>query len=211
MFTFFILITALAARVVDAQMPENQFTAAEQSELFTFDEGGETEINKAIEVLNMGTRDEVLIQLVKRLEMIVSIEDQGSLLEDKIDEHLNEQEEKDALAEYEKEINPSIAIPDPQLSGLNGLMGAVGTGLGGMMNMGGSLLAGVGNLLGLGVGGMEPGSSTSDRDYIYQVKIAYDQHLHDIDCISDSMIYCSCALKRCHVSKNVTDGLNIYF
>ena len=98
---------ALAARVVDAQMPENQFTSAEQSELFTFDEGGLSTVDKAIEVLNTGTKDEVLIQLVQKFESIfVSIEDQGSLLEDKIDEHLNPEQEKEAQADYDREVNP---------------------------------------------------------------------------------------------------------
>jgi hypothetical protein len=47
---------ALAARVVDAQMPENQFSVAEQSEFFTFQEDGEghRSVDKAIEVLNSG-------------------------------------------------------------------------------------------------------------------------------------------------------------
>jgi hypothetical protein len=47
---------ALAARVVDAQMPENQFTSAEQSELFTFqDQEDGHGAEKAIEVWNSRT------------------------------------------------------------------------------------------------------------------------------------------------------------
>lgn len=106
------LLSALAARVVDAQMPESQFTLAEQSELFTFDEGGASSVNKAIEILNTGTKDDVLIQLVQQFESIfVSIEDQGSLLEDKIDEHLNADEEIAAQAEYDREVNPPPPPP----------------------------------------------------------------------------------------------------
>jgi hypothetical protein len=67
-----------------------------------------------------GTKDDVLIQLVKQFEEIfVSIEDQGSLLEDKIDEHLNEEEEMEAQAEYEREINPpkpQVPAPAPNFS-----------------------------------------------------------------------------------------------
>jgi hypothetical protein len=100
-------VSALAARVVDAQMPENQFTSAEQSELFTFTEGEKGNVDKALEVLNTGTKDEVLVQLVQKFESIfVSIEDQGNLLEDKIDEHLNPEEEKEAQADYDREVNP---------------------------------------------------------------------------------------------------------
>ena len=98
--------------MVDAQMPESQFTLAEQSELFTFDEGGASSVNKAIEILNTGTKDDVLIQLVQQFESIfVSIEDQGSLLEDKIDEHLNADEEIAAQAEYDREVNPPPPPP----------------------------------------------------------------------------------------------------
>lgn len=93
-------------------MPESQFTLAEQSELFTFDEGGASSVNKAIEILNTGTKDDVLIQLVQQFESIfVSIEDQGSLLEDKIDEHLNADEEIAAQAEYDREVNPPPPPP----------------------------------------------------------------------------------------------------
>ena len=106
------IFLALAARVVDAQMPENQFTQAEQSELFTFEEGGVSSVNKAIEILETGTRDDVLIQLVQNFESIfVSIEDQGSLLEDKIDEHLNADEEIAAQADYDREVNPPPPPP----------------------------------------------------------------------------------------------------
>ena len=93
-------------------MPESQFTLAEQSELFTFDEGGVSSVSKAIEILNTGTKDDVLIQLVQQFESIfVSIEDQGSLLEDKIDEHLNADEEIAAQAEYDREVNPPPPPP----------------------------------------------------------------------------------------------------
>lgn len=88
-------------------MPENQFTSAEQSELFTFTEGEKGNVDKALEVLNTGTKDEVLVQLVQKFESIfVSIEDQGNLLEDKIDEHLNAEQEKEAQADYDREVNP---------------------------------------------------------------------------------------------------------
>jgi hypothetical protein len=42
----------------------------------------------------------------------VSIEDQGSLLEDMPEEHLNEEETKEAEAELEREINP-VRLPPP--------------------------------------------------------------------------------------------------
>ena len=41
---------ALSARVVDAQMPDNHFTTAEQSELMTFDEDKEGCLEQALKV-----------------------------------------------------------------------------------------------------------------------------------------------------------------
>jgi hypothetical protein len=99
---------SLSARVVDAQMPENQFTQAETSSLLTFEEDDRDSLEKVIETLNRGSRDAVLASVFEQFtrgdqKWITSIEDQGSLLEDKPDEHLNEDEEKQAELEYELE------------------------------------------------------------------------------------------------------------
>ena len=95
-------------------MPENQFNLQEQQELFTFTEDGESSVEKAVELLKHGIKDEVLIKLVQKHENIfVSIEDQGSLLEDKPEEHLTGDEEKEAMDEYELEIRPP---PPPSLT-----------------------------------------------------------------------------------------------
>ena len=85
---------AMAARVVDAQTPDNQFTAGEKAELMKFHDadddknnnsnnsGNSNNITAAIE--NLG--DEALIEFVKHYQsIIVSIEDQGSLLADNKD------------------------------------------------------------------------------------------------------------------------------
>ena len=96
-------------------MPENQFNLQEQQELFTFTEDGESSVEKAVELLKHGIKDEVLIKLVQKHENIfVSIEDQGSLLEDKPEEHLTGDEEKEAMDEYELEIRPPPPPPPPQ-------------------------------------------------------------------------------------------------
>ena len=113
----FLQFPALAARVVDAQMPENQFNLQEQQELFTFTEDGESSVEKAVELLKHGIKDEVLIKLVQKHENIfVSIEDQGSLLEDKPEEHLTGDEEKEAMDEYELEIRPPPPPPPQSLT-----------------------------------------------------------------------------------------------
>ena len=98
-------------------MPENQFNLQEQQELFTFTEDGESSVEKAVELLKHGIKDEVLIKLVQKHENIfVSIEDQGSLLEDKPEEHLTGDEEKEAMDEYELEIRPPPPPPPPSLT-----------------------------------------------------------------------------------------------
>ena len=51
-------------RVVDAQMPDNQFTSAEQSELMTFTDQREASLEGAIRVLISGVHEEVLIKLL---------------------------------------------------------------------------------------------------------------------------------------------------
>ena len=98
-------------------MPENQFNLQEQQELFTFTEDGESSVEKAVELLKHGIKDEVLIKLVQKHENIfVSIEDQGSLLEDKPEEHLTGDEEKEAMDEYELEIRPPPPPPPQSLT-----------------------------------------------------------------------------------------------
>ena len=110
-YLIYIRLTALAARVVDAQMPENVFNLQEQQEMFTFQEDGQSSVDKAVELLNCGIKDDVLIKLVQRHEsLFVSIEDQGSLLEDKPEAHLTSSEEVEAEEEYQREIRPNSGV-----------------------------------------------------------------------------------------------------
>lgn len=98
---------ALAARVVDAQMPDNIFTAEEQAELLKFDDKDkEAEIEKVKNVIMSGTSDPVLEQFVEKhgRHLLEYIEDNDFLLVDKEDEHLNEEERKEAEAEFEREV-----------------------------------------------------------------------------------------------------------
>lgn len=106
---------ALAARVVDAQMPENHFNSNEHFLKFDFDGDGDAaegseklaEGRDVAEVLLSGTADPVMLTVVMRLQhLLKSIEDHELLLEDKIDDHLNEEEERQAEEEFEKELAP---------------------------------------------------------------------------------------------------------
>ena len=57
-------------------------------------------------------KDEVLACVVRQFgEHVVSIEDQGSLLEDIPDLHLNEQQELEAELEYEQVENELLITP----------------------------------------------------------------------------------------------------
>ena len=88
-------------------MPDNLFNSDEIGELFTFQEDDGSSVDKAMVLLDSGVKDDVLIKLVQSNEnLFVSIEDQGSLLEDKPEAHLTADEEVAAQDEYEKEIQP---------------------------------------------------------------------------------------------------------
>ena len=109
----------LAARVVDAQMPDNHFTTSQTSQLMDFRESESLEKTQEaiLEVLSHGTQDQVLRKLVDKTSkflfpsLLASIEDQGSLLEDNIESHLNEQERAAAEEEFEKEVALELAPP----------------------------------------------------------------------------------------------------
>eukprot|EP01041_Mallomonas_annulata_P014652 gene14652-31171_t len=102
----------LSARVVDAQMSDNHFTAAEKAELL----GLSTELSlesdeimvDAMAVGNSGgTRlDTVFRQMIEiqGRTTLKALKDQDPFMEDQEDEHLNEQERKEAEEEYLKEI-----------------------------------------------------------------------------------------------------------
>ena len=99
-------------------MPDNLFNSDEIGELFTFQEDGESSVDKAMILLDSGVKDDVLIKLVQsNVNLFVSIEDQGSLLEDKPEAHLTADEELAAQDEYEKEIQP-IQLIQPILIGV---------------------------------------------------------------------------------------------
>ena len=99
-------------------MPDNLFNSDEIGELFTFQEDGESSVDKAMVLLDSGVKDDVLIKLVQsNVNLFVSIEDQGSLLEDKPEAHLTADEELAAQDEYEKEIQP-IQLTQPILIGV---------------------------------------------------------------------------------------------
>ena len=77
-------------------------------------------------VLSHGTQDHVLRRLVDKSscflfpKLLVSIEDEGSLLEDNEESHLNDQERAAAEEEYDREIAADRAsrLPQPPVSAL---------------------------------------------------------------------------------------------
>ena len=101
---------SLSHRVVDDQMPESRFTAAERSDLMTLGENivsapGEV-IRFVDEVLMRGPHpDTVLSEVVRKYsDSIVSIEDHESILRDIEEEHLTEEEQKQADEDYQREL-----------------------------------------------------------------------------------------------------------
>lgn len=113
-----VLKQALAARVVDAQMPENQFTDQESAELLQFnDEDVEGNIARASEIISKGDAADWVLQKFLRVngaQLLVSIEDSDTLLADREEAHLNDYERKAAEDEFERE---SQALKDRRNSG----------------------------------------------------------------------------------------------
>ena len=131
-------------------MPQNHFTAQEQQELLSLDDtadGNQTNLEEVLAVLQSYPADAVLENLVKTdwaqrdgssdsgssssssssssqkaasVSIIAGIQDSGPLLEDQEDEHLDEEEQMLAEAEYELEtkgprVNPMLGPqPDSQ-------------------------------------------------------------------------------------------------
>jgi hypothetical protein len=121
---------SLSNRVVDDQMPESHYTAAESRNFMTFDEScptGETvDVLKYVEdvVLSGSHPDKVLAKLLRhRPSMIVSIEDHDSILKDVEEAHLSEEERRQA----DEDFNRELAADQNRFTGEVGI--ASGTGL----------------------------------------------------------------------------------
>jgi hypothetical protein len=113
---------ALAARVVDAQMPDNQSNGGG---LMDFDredekssrqgdgveEGGSSSSSGGLVLSETVHQDAVLMQYVeKHASRLSYIADQEVLLADKEESHLNAEEQVAAEAEYEKEVKREAYI-----------------------------------------------------------------------------------------------------
>jgi hypothetical protein len=100
---------SLAARVVDAQMPDNHFN---EEELLSFEDTDTAEdLARAEQVLRKGVEDTVLSEFVRHFgaDLLTSIEDHGGLLEDKEDEHLTAEEQQQAEEELQQEMKKGTA------------------------------------------------------------------------------------------------------
>jgi len=117
----------LSARVVDAQMPDNHFTAAERAELLCssveHERDSEDILQEAYGILQNGVDPVLRAVLDIHKNILHQLIDQDPFLEDREDEHLNEEEQAEALAEFDKEVNgpPALfigqgAVPVPGMS-----------------------------------------------------------------------------------------------
>merc|ERR1712088_484071 len=90
---------SLSARVVDEQQIERHFTMNELVELYTYqDEAQETRPEPLV------PKDKLLAEIIlKHKNLIWKIHDHDSLLENQVDEHLTEEQRKEAWEEYEDE------------------------------------------------------------------------------------------------------------
>merc|ERR1719211_301024 len=90
---------SLSARVVDEQQIERHFTMNELVELYTYqDEAQETRPEPLV------PKDKLLAEIIlKHKNLIWKIHDHDSLLENQVDEHLTEEQRKEAWEEFENE------------------------------------------------------------------------------------------------------------
>merc|ERR1719347_1336807 len=109
---------SLSARVVDEQQIERHFTMNELSELYEFND--EPACNRPVPLV---PEDRLLAELTdKHKDLVWSIHHHDSLLENKVDENLTEEERKHAWEEYEQEkkgtVQTNIGIENTQQFGL---------------------------------------------------------------------------------------------
>ncbi len=113
---------ALAARVIDAQMPDNQ---AEGGQLMDVHRASAPESSSGLVLSDTVKVDGVLMGFVEaHPELLAYIADQEVLLEDKVESHLNEEDQRAAEAEYEREIAANTAAQSRM--GLLAQIGAAG-------------------------------------------------------------------------------------
>lgn len=114
-----------AARVVDAQMPNNQFTDQERMALMEFNDESEIIDETVFEVVNSGTKDHVLSRFLETFgtQFFTSIENHDSYLEDVKEAHLDEEEKKNAEEELLLEIN-RMRNPPPRMTSVPATLNA---------------------------------------------------------------------------------------
>lgn len=98
---------SLSQRVVDEHQLDRHFTSNELRELYAFEPDADTS-----EIPNLPSDDLMKRLLLDCKKWIVRYHDHESLLENKIDEGLSEEDRKAAWDEYEAELNPVRFIPN---------------------------------------------------------------------------------------------------
>jgi hypothetical protein len=130
---------SLSCRVVDEQQIERHFNSADLNELYRFEADSHT--RRPTPPL---PKDRLLAELmIQRKEWIVTFHEHDSLLENKEDEELNEDERKAAWDDFENEKRGMVhTVPNlyagasSDMSGMSGMMGLGALGaMGGVMEM----------------------------------------------------------------------------
>lgn len=121
---------SLAARVVDAQMPDNHFSAEETLLSFDVQDDATEKMDRAAQVLEGAVKDEVLGTFVRHFasDLLTSIEDHSGLLEDNKDEHLNAEEQEQAEADLLVEMGRVSAEHLAQQAALAALKASLASG-----------------------------------------------------------------------------------
>ena len=119
---------SLSCRVVDEQQIERHFNSADLNELYRFEADSHT--RRPTPPL---PKDRLLAELmIQRKEWIVTFHEHDSLLENKEDEELNEDERKAAWDDFENEKRGMVHTVPNVYAGVSGDM----AGMSGMMGLG---------------------------------------------------------------------------
>ncbi|XP_041451577.1 transcriptional regulator ATRX homolog [Drosophila obscura] len=107
---------AMSFRVVDEQQIDRHYNMEELSELYTL-----TKPKKCERTMPVLPKDTILAHLLRQSELVYKYHEHDSLLENKVEQELSEQEKADAWETYEKELEVNLE----QQEGLNAEKGQI--------------------------------------------------------------------------------------
>ncbi|KAH8378332.1 hypothetical protein KR093_010752 [Drosophila rubida] len=113
---------AMSFRVVDEQQIDRHYNMAELAELYTLTKPVQSE--RTMPVL---PKDTILAHLLRQSELVYKYHEHDSLLENKVEQELSEQEKADAWHTYERELQMNLVVYqhyEPEVQNPGGFIGS---------------------------------------------------------------------------------------